>query len=413
MYREICKCRICGHTELKTVLDLGMQKLTGVFPSAGEDIEEGPLVLVKCQNAECGCVQLRHSFEKEKMYGENYGYRSGLNQSMVAHLTEITNRIKERIPLSEGDTVLDIGSNDGTLLSTYNIEGLDLIGMDPTGKKFQKYYPPNVELIADFFTADNVMNARPGKKVKVVTSIAMFYDLESPIAFAKDIEKILADDGLWIMEQSYMPAMIETMSYDTICHEHLEFYCLKQIKLIADHSDLKIIDVCRNDINGGSFQLVLAKKASACHVSDQVQELLEWEDREGYTGFEIFEKFTRDVQLHREQLKDFLKKAKQNGKKVCGYGASTKGNVLLQYCGLTKEDIAVIAEVNEDKYGKVTPGSGIPIVSEADARKLNPDYYIVLPWHFKDNILEKEKNYIEESGSKFVFPLPRFEIIGY
>ncbi len=413
MYREVKKCRICGEEKLETVLNLGMQKLTGVFPAVGQEIEEGPLELVKCCNEKCGLVQLRHSFESEKMYGENYGYRSGLNKSMVRHLTDITERIQKHIELCEGDTILDIGSNDGTLLSTYPSKKLDLIGMDPTGKKFAKYYPAGVELVPDFFSAENVKRIRPDKKVKVVTSIAMFYDLEEPIKFAKDIEAILADDGIWVMEQSYMPTMLQTMSYDTICHEHLEFYCIKQIALISEASGLKILDIVLNDINGGSFQVMLSKKNSSYEVSENVQQLLEKEEAEGYNGFEVFETFVKDVDQCKEKLLAFLNQAKAEGKKVLGYGASTKGNVLLQYCGITKDLISAIAEVNEDKYGKVTPGTEIPIVSEKEAREMKPDYLMVLPWHFKENILEKEEAYIKESGCAFVFPLPNFEIVTF
>lgn len=413
MYKAITKCRICGQENLKTVMDLGMQKLTGVFPAPETDIEEGPLELVKCRNHDCGLVQLRHSFESEKMYGENYGYRSGLNSSMVEHLKSITAEIQKRISLNPGDIVLDIGSNDGTLLSTYQIAGLDRIGMDPTGKKFAGYYPEGVELVTDFFSAENVERVRPDKKLKVVTSIAMFYDLESPIGFARDIAKVLSDDGIWIMEQSYLPSMIRTMSYDTICHEHLEFYGMKQIMYIAECSGFKVIDAALNPVNGGSFQVVLARMESAFAVSSRVKQLLEEEEQDGFNGFAIFEKFIEDMEEHKKRLLSFIEGEKQKDKKIYGYGASTKGNVLLQYCGLTAQDILGIAEVNEDKFGKLTPGTQIPILSEKDAKAMNPDYFIVLPWHFRDNILRKEMEYMKNSGCAFVFPLPEFEIVRY
>lgn len=409
---EVCKCRICGNKKMKKILDLGFQELTGVFPKPGEKVEGGMLQLVKCYGENsCGLVQLRHSFSGEMMYGNNYGYRSGLNESMVQHLASVVNKIENRLKFRDGDMVLDIGSNDGTLLSKYSNRKLDFIGMDPTGSKFRKYYPSDVELYADFFSASNVKKLRGDLKAKAVTSIAMFYDLEDPIQFAQDVCSILDDEGVWVLEQSYLPSMIRTISYDTVCHEHLEFYCLKQIDYIMRHSGLKIIDVEQNDINGGSFQLTVAKDGSKYAVDSKVNDLLEWEEVNGYNGFEIYDRFEKQVIKNKNDVRQFLNRAKQEGKLVLGYGASTKGNVMLQFCGITGDDIKAIADVNEDKYGCVTPGTHIPIISEEDARKMKPDYFLVLPWHFREFILKKEMNYMKESGCKFCFAFPKMEIV--
>lgn len=416
MYREIKKCRICGNKNLKTITNLGTQKLTGIFPKPGERIEEGPLELVKCSpndfNQEvCGLVQLKHSCDGNEMYGENYGYRSGLNKSMVEHLTEITSEIKHFVKLEDNDLVIDIGSNDSTLLRSYDIEQLDYIGMDPTGVKFRKYYPEYVELIPDFFSAENVKKARGDKKAKVVTSIAMFYDLEDPIKFAVDVNEVLADDGIWVMEQSYLPSMLEANSYDTICQEHLEFYCLEQIDWIVKSACMKVINVSLNDANGGSFRLVVAKEGSPFVESDNVKKLRIYERENKFNTLLPYDNFNIRINDSKKELLDFLRMAKNEGKRVYGYGASTKGNVLLQYCDITSEYIEAIAEVNEDKFGHVTPGTNIPIVSEEEAKAGKPDYFVVLPWHFRDNILEKERKYRQESGCKFVFPLPKLEIV--
>ena len=415
MYKEICKCRVCGNENLQTIVNLGMQKLTGIFPKKGEDIPEGPLELVKCvargEEKVCGLVQLRHSCEGNEMYGENYGYRSGLNSSMVHHLKEITDEIKEKITLKQGDMVIDIGSNDSTLLRGYNLEGIDYVGMDPTGNKFRKYYPAYVELVPDFFSAENVFRIREKKKAKVITSIAMFYDLEEPIKFARDICSVLDDEGLWILEQSYLPAMLEANSYDTICQEHLEFYCLAQIEWIVNLAGLKVIDVVENDINGGSFRITVAKKESDYRENENVLKMRSYELEMGYDKLDVFISFKENIEKQKKDVLEFLERAKREGKKVYGYGASTKGNVLLQYCGITSKDIIAIAEVNEDKFGCVTPGTGIPIISEDEAKKDKPDYFMVLPWHFRENILEKEKEYLKESKCAFVFPLPTFEVV--
>lgn len=415
MYKEICKCRICGNENLQTIVNLGVQKLTGIFPKRGENMPEGPLELVKCvakgQEKVCGLVQLRHSCESNEMYGENYGYRSGLNISMVHHLKEITDEIKKKIILRRGDMVIDIGSNDSTLLRSYDLEGIDYVGIDPTGNKFKKYYPEYVKLVPDFFSAENVFKIRGEMKAKVITSIAMFYDLEEPIKFAKDIYSVLDDEGIWILEQSYLPAMLEANSYDTICHEHLEYYCLAQIEWIVNSAGLKVVDVMENDVNGGSFRVIAAKKESSYRENENVHKFRHYELEMGYDKLDVFINFKKNIEKQKRKMLDFLEKAQKERKKVYGYGASTKGNVLLQYCGITSKDIIAIAEVNEDKFGCVTPGTGIPIISENEAKKDEPDYFIVLPWHFRENILEKEKNYMEQRKCAFVFPLPTFEIV--
>ena len=280
MYTEIKCCRICKNENLVDILDLGNQALTGVFPKPDECVEQGPLQLVKCIGGgqACGLVQLKHSFESEKMYGDNYGYRSGLNASMVMHLTEIVSKIENFVHLKDEDLIIDIGSNDGTLLSKYTNRTLDFLGMDPTGRKFIKYYPEDVELYSDFFSANNVRSVRKNKKAKVITSIAMFYDLENPIQFAKEIESILEAEGIWVFEQSYLPLMLKTVSYDTVCHEHLEFYCLKQIEYILGAANLRIVDVITNDINGGSFQIMAAKENACYETSVNVEKMRGWEE---------------------------------------------------------------------------------------------------------------------------------------
>jgi len=258
------KCRICGNANLVPIADLGVQFLTGVFPKqVEENITQGPLRLVKCHGNEnvCGLLQLEHSYDLGEMYGRNYGYRSGLNPSMVRHLENKVARIVQMVSLHNGDLVVDIGSNDGTTLNAFPPD-LRLLGVDPTGDKFRHFYRSHVDLIVDFFSADLVADACTGQKAKVVTSFSMFYDLESPVDFAKDIAKTLAPDGIWVFEQSYMPLMLEKGAYDTICHEHLEYYGLRQIVWIAECAGLKVIDVEFNDINGGSFSVVAALQSA-------------------------------------------------------------------------------------------------------------------------------------------------------
>jgi len=418
VHTEISKCRICGNHELTPVLSLGVQSLTGVFPSRKDQpVTAGPLDLIKCSDkgdgGSCGLLQLRQSYDLNEMYGLNYGYRSGLNRTMVEHLHLKVGKICAMVDIRPGDLIVDIGSNDSTLLQGYPKMGCDLVGIDPTGVKFKSYYPDHIKLIPDFFSASAVRKHMGDRKARVISSVAMFYDLESPIDFMRQIHEVLADDGVWVFEQSYMPTMLEMNAYDTICHEHLEYYGLKQIKWMADQVGFKIIDVELNNVNGGSFSLMVAKKAAPYReASTLVDTILRKESDMGLHTLRPYEAFKLRVIEHRDQLVQFMERARKEKKVVLGYGASTKGNVILQFCNITASDVPFIAEVNKDKFGCFTPGTLIPIISETEARAMKPDYFMVLPWHFKDNIVAKEADYLR-AGGKMFFPLPELEAIGF
>jgi hypothetical protein len=409
VYTEINKCRISGSTNLIEVLSLGEQYLTGVFPKkSGEEITKGPLDLVWCPDS--GLLQMKQSYSLDEMYGDNYGYRSGLNASMVRHLTNKIHTLQRLVSLKESDLVIDIGSNDATSLKAYTGKHRK-VGIDPTGKKFQEYYTDDISLIPDFFSAEAFRKNFPDDKAKIVTSIAMFYDLENPVAFVKDIESVLADDGIWHFEQSYMPSMLRTNSYDTICHEHLEFYSFKVVKNLLESCGMRVVDVQMNAINGGSFAVTACKK-NAPYKSNTpiINWMLRQEDDMGLDTPKPYRDFEERVFKHRKNLIELIDALVADGKKIIGYGASTKGNVLLQFCGITSKQIPYVAEVNEQKFGAFTPGTNIPIISEKEARAMKPDYFFVLPWHFKSSILDREKEFIE-NGGKFIFPLPEIEIV--
>lgn len=406
---KIMHCRNCKSTSLVSLLSLGNQSFTGIFPKDDKMVvPNGDLELVKCEK--CDLVQLGHSFDLNLMYGQNYGYRSGLNGSMVRHLNDKVQKIVKTVDLVDGDLVIDIGSNDGTTLRAYPDRNLQFVGIDPSGSKFKSYYPSDVRLIPDFFSSKLVKEQYPNQKAKVVTSFSMFYDLEDPVAFMKDVEDVLHPEGIWVFEQSYLKAMIETNSYDTICHEHLEYYGAKQIVDMANQAGLKILSIEFNDVNGGSFSIVAAKKSSNLKQDIQsIETVLNEEEKTGLYSKATFKEFANRIEIHRSNVRKFFSWASAERKRVIGYGASTKGNVLLQYCGITGKDMSCIAEVNEDKFGSFTPGSLIPIVSEAAAKRMYPDFFFVLPWHFKAGILNREKEF-QEKGGKFIFPLPDIQM---
>jgi hypothetical protein len=407
---RLTSCRLCESPDLVEVLDLGEQAFTGVFPSsADEAVPTGPLQLVWCRS--CTLLQLAHSFEPTELYGENYGYRSGLNASMAEHLAREARGLETAVGLSSGDVVLDIGSNDGTLLSSYTTPGLRRVGIDPTAAKFAEFYPEDVAVAADFFSAERFHELSDGP-ARVVTSIAMFYDLESPVAFARDVRDCLAPDGVWHFEQAYLPTMLRSTAYDTVCHEHLEYYSLATVERILAEAGLEAVEVRFNLVNGGSFAVTAAHRGSSL---PRRRRLLEWfgarEARLGLDGEQPFRAFERQVSRHRAELTELIGTLRAEGASVLGYGASTKGNVVLQHCGFTAEDIEAIGDVNPYKFGRVTPGTAIPIVSEEEMHERRPDFLVVFPWHFRDGVIKREEEFLR-NGGRLVFPLPEIEILG-
>lgn len=414
--KAVKQCRICGNRDLIPIMDLGVQALSGRFPSQSEpDPPRAPLELVKCNTSRnsnfCGLLQLKHTVPPEEMYSHSYGYRSGINQTMRAHLKGIVQRVQEVVDLNPGDVVLDIGSNDATLLKCYEMKGLKNIGIDPTGEQFSEYYTDDIKLVSDYFTSSNYLSVSPDRKAKVITSIAMFYDLETPMSFIKDIKQILDPDGIWVFEQSYMPTMLKLNSFDTVCHEHLEYYALKQIDWMLRKNNLRIFDVEFNDINGGSFRVYSCHNSSAIKSNrGRIELALLNEEKSGLDSELPYKEFKERVFRIKDELYSLLSAEKAKGRAIYIYGASTKGNVLLQFCNIDSTLITAAADRNPDKWGRRMPATHIPIISEEEAQKAKTDYFLVLPWHFRREFIEREKAFLS-GGGRFIFPLPEIEII--
>ncbi|KAB8169889.1 methyltransferase domain-containing protein [Streptomyces sp. 3MP-14] len=406
----ITACRACGNATLLPVLDLGEQALTGTFPRTREQkVPAVPLELVRCAPDGCGLVQLRHTTDTGLMYGGDYGYRSGLGEFMINHLAGKVSLLTGLVDLGPDDIVLDIGSNDATLLRAYPADGPTLVGIDPTGETFREYYPDHVTLIPEYFSRAAFAGHFGERRAKVVTSIAMFYDLPRPLDFMRDVHDVLDDDGLWLMEQSYMPAMLEATAYDVVCHEHLEYYGLRQIQWMAERVGLVVVRAELNPVYGGSLCVVLARKGTRHRIDEAgVARILESE--RALDTMEPFDAFARRAVRYRDGLREFLDTSRERGLLTLGYGASTKGNVILQWCGITERDLPCIGEVNKDKDGCFTPGTGIPIVSEAEAKSRKPDQLLVLPWIYRDGFVERERAY-REGGGQLVFPLPELSVV--
>jgi SAM-dependent methyltransferase len=410
-------CRVCGSSALKKVIDLGDQNLQGSFVKPEKELpplRRLPTSLVRCDPMQdekaCGLLQMEHTVPPEILYSA-YWYRSGTNNTMRAHLKSIADRAMEMANLSK-PLVLDIGCNDGTLLNFYP-SSCERFGVDPSDIAKEN---TNFQVVQDLFPSKELDNLVQGRKFDIITSIAMFYDLEDPVYFVKEIKKSLSESGIWIFEMSYMPTMLHMNAYDTICHEHLEYYSLAAIEFILSAAEMKIVDVELNNCNGGSIRCFASHtncfKYKGSEFQSRIRTLRQDEFDLELDTDKPYRHFQDRINLHKEELTTLLRKLKREGKRIHLYGASTKGNTILQWCGIDSRMIDYAAERNPDKYGATTLGTDIPIISEIESRTMKPDYYLVLPWHFKEEFLQREID-ILKAGTKMIFPLPTLDIIEY
>ena len=408
--KTIAECRLCRSTELDEAIDLGIMAFSGTFPaSPQENVPEGQLRIVFCRA--CKLAQLDRDFPQSEMYGDNYGYMSSLNESMVKHLKAMAKELSDRLALAPGDIVVDIGSNDGTLLSSYSVSGLEKVAIDPTIVKYRDRYENSTTLIADFFDAEKYSSHLGERKAKLVTTVAMLYDLPDPLEFAKEVNEILRPDGFWHIEVSYGPWMLKSGAFDAICHEHTEYYSLFTLKSILDSAGFKIVNCEFNDVNGGSISLTASPATNADQHWLDANEITRLLEEETWANtLECWHVFSQLVNKKVLALETLLRKLAAEGRIVDGLGASTKGNVLLQALGSNAPGwIRQIGEVNDYKFGRSTPGTLIPIVPEEFVLKSKPDYILVLPWHFKPGFETRLAEFVRQGGS-VIYPLPDLEI---
>jgi NDP-4-keto-2,6-dideoxyhexose 3-C-methyltransferase len=411
-------CRVC-ESSLESVLSLGNQYVSNFLSPGEDDGKKAPLELVICRR--CRLLQLKHTVPAETMY-QNYWYRSGTNQTMRNALADIANKSELLIHLKEGESVVDIGCNDGTLLGAYKTGNIYKIGFDPADNLAVHSRKIADRLVVGFFES-GAYSRDPelaGRRPKIVTSIAMFYDLEDPNTFVSDVKAVMHPDGLWVVQMSYLPLMLKTNEIGNICHEHLEYYSLHSFEYLLARHGYEVVDVELNDINGGSMRTYIRNRsadASAfgdptyCELAvERVEALREQEIRMGLDDVQTYKDFGIWADRIKQDVVGFIRAQVAAGKKVFVYGASTKGNTLLQYYGLDRTLITAAAERNPDKWGKVTVGTHIPIVSEEDARAARPDYFLVLPWHFLEEFQAREKEFLL-SGGRFIVPMPHFTLI--
>ena len=409
--KKIQACRNCQNNNLKHILNIGNQYLVDFLEEDGENFT-APLELVLCdpETNGCGLLQLHHTVSPDLLY-RRFWYKSGVNQTIRDDLEEIVRKAEEKVNLENDDIVLDIGANDGTLLRFYKNKSIKPIGFEPATNLLEEASIDTFKIFNEYFNAKSFKSEFGTKKARVITSISMFYDLDKPHDFVGDIKDILDDDGIWILQMNYLVTMLENNAFDNIVHEHLEYYSLQSLEYLLNKHDLEVFDVEQNNINGGSIRVYIKfKNSNKFSISKNVDSVREYEKKIGLNNTKTYLDFAKRILNLREQTCGFIEDEIRDGKKIYVYGASTRGNTLLQYYGLNSEFILAAAERNPEKWGKKTVGSKIPIISEKQARSEKPDYFLILPWYFKEEFVKRESEFLQ-NGGKFLIPLPEFEVI--
>ena len=397
---SISKCRSCGSKKLSDIFSLGEQYLSDFVEPTAPKPEKYPLELVLC--GDCTLLQLKHTTPSSSLYNDSYGYYSGISNTIREDLEDVVDNAFKRVTLEPDDIVVDIGSNDATLLkkhSPYTIRvGFDLVG------KFKKYYnEEGLKFINKPFSHREFNKLYPNQKAKIITAISMFYDLDDPNKFVEDLAKTLHPEGIIVIQQNYLVGMLQQNAFDNIVHEHLEYYSLTSLTKLLNRHGLDVVEVSVSDINGGSFR-VYVKHMDTLKQMRLLESKMKLDNKWTYLSFGM------RINQARKHLFNFIEQEVKNGKSVYVYGASTRGNTLMQFAGLNNTLIKYAVERNPDKFGKKIASLDIPIISEEEARKKKPDYFLVLPWFFKPEIVQREKEYMDNGGS-LIFPLPDLVVV--
>ena len=397
------RCKNCRHNFLEKIVKIGKQPLSGFFyPNKKKKLEKYSLDLHKCPK--CHLVQLSNLANTKKMYGSHYGYKTSVSKMMLLHLKEKIQRLKKFKFIKKGNNILDIGSNDASFLKLLGNK-YNLYGIDPSAKKFKNNYK-NMKLITNFFSKKNVLKNVKNKDIKfdLISSFAIFYDVENPNSFCKDIEMMLNENGIWICEFSYLPLMLKNLTFDQICHEHIMYYTFSVFEKILINNNLKVLDIKINEINGGSIEVVIAKINSKRIPNYSLINKLRLDEKKITKN--SYQNFSKRIKKVGSDLNLFVSK----NSPIAGYGASTKGNIVLNYANLDSKKIEYICDANIKKYNHYTPGTNIEIISKEKMRILNPKYLLVLIWSFRSEIIKQELNYLKKGGN-LIFHLPKFHIV--
>ena len=409
-YTNVDKCRICSSDSIE-VLKFDPQYIATIFVTSNDSHPMSqvkiPMTLMLCKNKDCGLVQLKETVRPDLLY-TNYFYRTGINDMMKRDLQDVVNYALNNTKTESNDVVVDIGANDCTMIGMFP-KNLDRIAIEPAKNIDWKHVDKSINIVNEFLSKEIVLKETKGKKAKIITATAMFYDFENPNIAARDIKEILDDNGVCVIQVSYLLDTIKDMNFYDVVHEHLEYYSLKSINYLMEKNGLTVIDASTNFVNGGSLRVLVTHKENCKAKSKQYEEILAEEEKWHLNEPDTYVQYGKRIQDIIEKSKNLILKETQKGGKIIGLGASTKGNVLFQICGFDKKLLPFISDRNKDKVGLRTLGTDIEIISEERAREMNPNYMLVIPWCFKEEILEREKTYIQNGGKMlFVMPYPYY-----
>lgn len=409
-FKLIDQCRVCYSNSLTDVFSFPEQFLSPTFVETNEGNSlasiKVPMTITLCDD--CGLVQLRETTNPELLY-TNYFYRSATNDTMRKDLQHVVDEALRLANPSDGDIVVDIGANDGTMIGFFP-DNLTRIGVEPAKNISWDGLDSSVQIVNDFFSKDSLQKALNGKKVQSFTSCAMFYDLDNPNAFVADVAKLLAPTGVFTIQLSYLVSMIENMNFYDICHEHLSYYSLRTLDKLMQRHGLTIFDAEKNEVNGGSALVFITHQATAPEKSDRYKQLLAKEEEMDLSEEYVLLNFYEGIRKLSQKVRSYLLNEIESGEKTIGLGASTKGNVLLQFFDIDKAILPCISEINPEKIGKRTLGTDIELISDEEANALNPSVKLVLPWYFKEEIVKREKPYLD-AGGKLLFPMPYAHVV--
>jgi len=408
---EINSCRSCGNGELEEIINLGPHYISNFVDDEKITGTKVPLDLVLCNEEAggCGLLQLKHNAPQKEMWGETYWYKSAINPTIRKDLKDIVKNAERLKSLNEGDIVIDIGCNDGTMMTYYESKNIKKIGFDPSGNVAKEAAEKGIKVVNDFYKKENFKKEFGDEKAKIITAISMFYDLENPNKFLEGVNECLSDEGLFIIQQNYLVKMLENTGLDNICHEHREYYCVRSLENLLNKHNLETFDIIQNGINGGSIRNYIRKKGSNLTqdpgAEERIREIQNHERSLGLNTLKPYEDFAERVDNVKDKVVSFIRSETEKGKIVCGSGASTKGNTTLQYFGLGPDLIKAIEEKNPEKFGKKTIGTFIPIDSPEKIESMKPDYLMVLVWYFLDDVKRNQKEFLDRGG-KLIVPLP-------
>ena len=409
-YTVINKCRICSNNSVNEILKLEPQYIATTFVTDNENNPMAkikiPLTLILCKK--CGLVQLKETVRPDLLY-KNYFYRTAINETMKRDLQDVVNYAVENVKTESNDVVVDIGANDCTMVSMYP-DHLKRFGIEPATNIDWSNVSESITVVNDYFSKDIVLKATNYKKAKIISATAMFYDFDDPNVVTKDIKDILHEDGVCVIQVSYLLDTIRDMNFYDVVHEHLEYYSLKSINYLMERNGLKVIDATTNFVNGGSLRVLVTHKDSRRPKSKRYQEILDEEEKWNLEELDTYVQYEHKIKDIIKKSREFIVNEIENGGTVIGLGASTKGNVLLQICRIGKDLLPYISDRNKEKVGLHTLGTDIEIISEEKAREINPSAMLVIPWNFKEEILSREQNFIQ-NGGKMLFLMPKPYIV--